>query len=109
MECGKDQFELIQEQMVTTLESVDHGKMMSCPAITFKGKVFAFYYKDMMVFKLGKEFPIEDYGVEDYGYLSPFKNKPPMKAWYEVKETDIDKWKTLAELAYGQMKDLIKT
>jgi len=48
MGCGKVQFELIQEQMVATLESVDRGKMMSCPAITFKGKVFAFYYKDLI-------------------------------------------------------------
>ena len=81
------------------------GKMMSSPGIQKKGKVFAFFWKDKMVFKLGKDFDISDkFGIMDFEYLNPFKNKPPMKGWYVVNENHIRHWKALADVASDQMK-----
>ncbi len=80
------------------------GKMMSSPGIQKKGKVFAFLWKDKMVFRLGKNFNISDkFGIMDFEYLNPFKNKPPMTGWYVVNENYIKQWHDLAREALSQM------
>ena len=80
--------------------------MMREPALTCNGKVFAFYYADMkaMCFKLGKGFLIEEYGVEDVKFLSPFKNRPPMYAWYIVDNIYIEAWEELTQVALDIMR-----
>lgn len=87
---------------------VKAGKMMSSPGITYKSKVFAFFYKDKMVFKLGKEFEPKDHKISKYSYLSPFKNKAPMKAWFEIPFSEKKHWPTLTELALEYIKKEIK-
>lgn len=44
----KDCFDHIRMQLIE-LEKCWPGKMMSCEGITYKTKVFDFYYKDSMV------------------------------------------------------------
>lgn len=76
---------------------------MSSEAIRYKDKVFAFFHRDMMTFKLGYDFDPLDMGIEVWHPLSPFKTKPPLKGWYMVPEQYISKWPQLAELALMKM------
>ncbi len=92
-------FEAIKTDLIAQHQLVADGKMMSSPAITYKGKVFAFYHQDEMVFKLGKDFDPASHGLQDYSLLNPFKNKPPMAAWFCIPLNEQDKWAVLAEAA----------
>ena len=103
MEKEEILFTQIVESLSAKYEHVEAGKMMSSPGIKFRNKVFAFYYQDQMCFKLGKGFDIESLGIHDYSFLSPFKNKPPMKGWFNVPFAYQDQWKSLAEIALEKM------
>ncbi|MCB0661293.1 MAG: hypothetical protein KDC24_01030 [Saprospiraceae bacterium] len=84
-------------------EQVAPGKMMSSPALQYKGKVFAFFYQDKMCFKLGKSFQPEDSGINEWQHLSPFKNKPPMTAWFVIDPVHSDQWENLSQMALEAM------
>ncbi len=84
-------------------DGVAPGKMMSAPAMKYRGKVFAFFYKEEMTFKLGKDFDADAYGISNWTYLSPFKNKPPMKAWITVSATQSNLWEALTQKALDQI------
>ena len=92
-------FNTIASQFIEKHDTVAMGKMMSSPAITYKGKVFAFYHKDMMTFKLGEAFEPESLGITEYQHLAPFKKKPPMRAWFSIPYSQHDDWQALAEQA----------
>ena len=95
-------FYSILEKMKTS--DISEGNMMRAPGITYKGKVFAFYYENAMCFKLGKSFDPESEGITNYTHLSPFKNKPAMKAWFIVGDIYKEKWELLAGLALQNIK-----
>ena len=99
-------YEPLFDSFIAEHEDVEPGVMMREPALKCKGKVFAFYYadKDSMCFKLGKGFLIKEYGVEKFDFLSPFKNKPPMYAWYMVGPEYADAWEELTFVALEQMR-----
>lgn len=46
-------FYAIAEKLSGKNKDVILGKMMSSPGIKYKNKIFAFYYHNQMVFKLG--------------------------------------------------------
>ncbi len=96
-------FDAIVEEF-TRKEDVLPGKMMSASALKAKGKVFAFFHNDEMTFKLGKDFDPEAYGLQHWSYLSPFKNKPPMKAWYTIPFVHHQSWDTLTRLALDKLR-----
>lgn len=83
---------------------VAKGKMMSAPALQYQKKVFVFFHEEQMTFKLGKDFDPAAYGIEQFTYLSPFKNKPPMKAWFVLPYSEAEKWDDLTALALAQLK-----
>ncbi|MEO7911966.1 MAG: hypothetical protein ABIV47_20165 [Roseiflexaceae bacterium] len=84
METMAVQFQTITEKHATESQSVTIGKMMSSPGIRYNNKVFAFYYRKAMVFRLGWEFDPKTMGIHDYQLLSPFKMKPPLVDWFEI-------------------------
>ena len=104
MEESQVLFNTIIDKLVRKHALVVAGKMMSSPGIKYRNKVFAFYHGDQMVFRLGKDFNPEKEGIPQFSYLSPFKNKPPMKGWIEVPFIYRQKWFYLAELAQEKMK-----
>jgi len=71
-------FRSIVEALAKENSGVTFGKMMSSPGIKYRDKVFAFYPKNIMVFKLGRNFKPEVFGIQHYGLLAPFKTRPPM-------------------------------
>lgn len=95
-------YEYISDKLCKN-KGVAPGKMMSSTAIQCKGKVFSFYHKNKMTFKLGKDFDPDAYGLHGWAYLSPFKNKPPMTGWIVVPFEEKEHWEALADLALGKM------
>ncbi|MBU0558582.1 MAG: hypothetical protein KJ799_15435 [Bacteroidetes bacterium] len=100
--------EILFNKIADTLTASDFdivlGKMMSSPGLQYKKKVFAFYYKEMMVFKLGKDYNPGKNGIDDYSLLSPFKNKAPLVGCFEIPEKYSSKWNSLAIIALNKMK-----
>lgn len=97
-------FEAILHKFESRHDGVAEGKMMSAPALKYKGKVFAFYHDNQMGFKLGKEFDPSEADISEWSWLSPFKNKPPMKAWFMIPFSESDKWEELTMRALNFMK-----
>lgn len=63
---------------------VEQGNMMSSPALTHRGKVFAFHSKKgNMVFKLEHSGNLPDIDIP-VAEFNPFKKKGPLRGWYEV-------------------------
>jgi hypothetical protein len=100
---AEQRFHVIAAQLVSENSSVTTGKMMSSPGIQYQGKNFAFFYNDQMVFKLGREFQPESWGIQQYSLLSPFKTKPPMVDWFEIGAADAHRWEELARYALMQI------
>lgn len=79
------------------------GRMMSAPGITSNGKVFAFYWKKEMIFRLGKDFDAAAFGLKEWHLLSPFKRRPPMAGWFCVPYSESRYWETLARRALASL------
>lgn len=83
---------------------INIGKMMSSEAITYRGKVFAFFSrKKKMVFKLGKDFDPDEYGL-DITVFNPFTKRQPLYSWFEVPFSEKEQWEPLAQKALNQLK-----
>jgi hypothetical protein len=78
--------------------------MMTAPGLKYKGKVFAFYHKGKMGFKLGPKMDPGEFGLKNWEHLSPFKTKPPFKNWFIIDEEYHMFWKALALAAMEQMR-----
>ncbi len=100
---ARSEFDRITK-LLSSQEGVAPGKMMSSDAIRYNKKVFTFFYKDMMTFKLGADFDPTELYIEEWYPLSPFKTKPPLKGWFMVPEKYMDKWPQLAEMALLKMR-----
>ena len=83
------------------------GSMMSSPGIKYKNKVIAFYHKDEMVFRVGKEADLVKLGIPKPKFLRPFKSKPPMTGWICVGFSERSKWDTISRFALSVMKSEI--
>lgn len=92
-------YQQICESLIDLHADVSAGKMMSSPAITCNGKVFAFLSrKYRMVFKLGKTFdPYSQHFV--IKPFNPFVKKGPLPGWFEVPFSDASRWEPLAKEA----------
>jgi len=106
MKKEKALFDQIIKNVVLKYPDTCEGKMMSSPGIKYKDKVFAFYYKKEMVFRLGEEFSPLAYCIKNPRLLNPFKNKPPLKAWFIIDYSQNDRWEELSLLAYDFVKTL---
>ena len=99
-------FNQIAEKFTSQDNAVILGKMMSAPGLKVNDKVFAFYGKGGMGFRLGGNFDTEKFGITTAKPLSPFKTKPPLKGWYIIEETESNLWETLTEMALEYTKIL---
>ena len=108
MEKEEMRFRAICEKLSSAHAGVAPGKMMASSAICYEKKVFAFYYKQEMIFKLGKDFDPTTANIQQFTFLNPFKNKPPMTAWFCIKAEEEEKWETLAILALEKAKTATK-
>ena len=98
-------FAHLADRLVAEERGVEHGRMMSHPAVTFGGKVFAFLgSRNDLVFKLGEDFDPASADLTDTAPLAPFKTKPPLKGWLRVGASHADRWDGLARLALRKMR-----
>ena len=97
-------FSEIANALMKNDNEVKLGKMMSSPGIQYRGKNFAFIHNEEMTFKLGKDFNATANGIHEVRYLSPFKTKPPLKAWFVIANNQSHLWPGLAELALDYIK-----
>ena len=92
--------ETIYLNIVTQLTAQDPdvtpGKMMSSPGLKCRDKVFAFFHKDSMGFRMGPAFDPAASGLKSIHPLSPFKTKAPLKGWYVVDKEESERWEALA-------------
>ena len=97
-------FNEIRNQFCLKDSKISAGKMMNSEAITYDGKVFAFFSrKKKMVFKLGKEFDPNQFGRE-ICVFNPFKNRPPLNGWFEIPYTEKEHWIPFTEKALTYLK-----
>ena len=96
-------FNSIIEKLSGEYEDVSRGKMMSSPAITCKNKVFAFYHREEMIFRLGRDFDPQEFQIKKVKVLSPFKTKPPLLDWFHIAFSGPEKWEELARYALARM------
>lgn len=101
-------FTTLTEKFVAQDKSIVLGKMMSSPGLKVNDKVFAFYHKGEMGFRLGGDFDLKKFGVTTAKPLSPFKTKPPLKGWYIIEETESNLWEPLTEMALQYTRTLKK-
>jgi len=98
-EPGMEIYLEICRNICAKTEGVTEGKMMSSPGLKYNNKVFAFYHKGTMGFRMGPLFNPEKFGLKYAKPLSPFKTKPPLKGWYVIESEESNLWKDLAEMA----------
>lgn len=104
MEKEESLFMAIGDKLAKKFDGVAFGRMMSSPGLQYKKKIFAFYYNQEMTFRLGKGFELKPFGIDKYSLLSPFKNKPPLAAWFNISYENREQWEKLAELALDKLK-----
>ena len=93
-------FNTIANKFESRYKHVARGPMMSAPGIRYKTKNFAFFHKNEMTFKLGKKFNTKANGIKNVRHLSPFKTKPPLKAWYIISSDQKEIWEELTQVAF---------
>lgn len=93
----KDEFERIAKNMCDKYDVCSKGNMMRSPAIKWGKSVIAFYHNETMTFKFGSETEYFKHKYPGSDYLSPFKNKPPMKSWLGIPDTYLDDWAGLMQ------------
>ena len=97
-------FNTLRDQFCEKDSFIKPGKMMSSEAITYDGKVFAFFSrKKKMVFKLGKDFQPDTVGRE-VAVFNPFKNRAPLNGWFEIPYTEKELWRPMATKALQLIK-----
>jgi hypothetical protein len=104
MDSSAQALEAIAAALAAESAEISTGKMMSSPGIRYKDKVFAFAYRDAMVFRLGRGFDPATLGVREYRLLAPFKTKPPLLDWFEVGPAHRQQWEELARVALERMR-----
>ena len=108
MEAERDFYIETVQKILLKHKGTYEGKMMSSPGVKYNNKVFVFYLKKEMIFRLGDEFSPLAYNIKNPRLLDPFKNKPPLKGWFIVDFNQKDRWEELSELAYEFVKTLKK-
>ncbi len=100
---ASEKWQFLADTLVNSEADVDYGKMMSAPAITHRGKVFAFYSAKGGIIgmgcRLGRDYDFATLDDLDWQHLAPFKTKPPMKDWIVCGLKDVEKWPELATTA----------
>jgi hypothetical protein len=106
MHQPEKQFNSIVSKITSLDQDVNLGKMMSSPGLKYKDKVFAFYHKETMGFRLGPDFNPDKIGLKNAKPLSPFKKKPPLKGWFIIEQYESDTREMLAEMSLEYTKTL---
>ncbi|MBI4674250.1 MAG: hypothetical protein HY741_21620 [Chloroflexi bacterium] len=92
-------FEKIVREISSDAGGVSSAKMMGMPCLKVKGKMFAGYWRDAMVFKLNGDAHKKALGLADAHLFDPSEMNRPMKEWVVVPYTHKAKWRAFAQNA----------
>lgn len=91
----------LRDRMLAMNPDVDQGCMMSADALTYKGKVFAFFStkggRVGLGCRIGRDTDLSQFNLSDWQHLAPFRSKPPMKDWIVIGSGNRERWGALAE------------
>jgi hypothetical protein len=91
----------LRDRMLTMHPDIDQGRMMSADALTYKGKVFAFFStkggREGLGCRVGRATDLSQFNLTDWQHLAPFKSKPPMKDWIVIGPGNKELWGVLAD------------
>ncbi|MDX1479621.1 MAG: hypothetical protein R3301_18040 [Saprospiraceae bacterium] len=95
-------------QLIHNLEQdythLTRTRMLSSPAIEYKGRVFAFCQRGQMVIKLGSDEQLIGLGVRATPGYQPFMNQVVLSQWREVPFYYREDWREIAEMALNAVK-----
>ncbi len=103
MEEPEKKFYQILKSLSRSEKEVSLGKMMSAPGIVYDKRVFAFYWKEQMGFRAGREFDPDTLSIKKWENLNPYKNKPPMLDWFILPFSESPSWSKLARISLKRM------
>ena len=92
----KETFDAILKKLATHYESVTNSKMFGMPSGKIKGKAFAGYFHDEMVFKLYGKSHTRALALAGSHLFDPGEMGRPMKQWVQVPFAHADQWEDLA-------------
>lgn len=78
-------------------------RMLSSPAIEYKGRVFAFCQRDRLVIKLDNSEQLAGIGIRATTEYQPFTNRMTFSHWREVPFYYHADWQEIAEMALSAM------
>ena len=81
------------------VKNAEQSQMFGKPCFKIKGKAFACFFQDSMVFKLGGKDHIEAMDLNDSKLFDPSGTGRPMKEWVQVASEHEDQWGHLAKKA----------
>lgn len=100
-------FYLVLSHLESRHTDLARGKMLSSPAIEYKGRAFAFCHRDTMIIKYRDADELVNKGIRATQEYRPFQNMMSFSEWREVPFYYQDDWPELAEMALGALKDEI--
>lgn len=93
----------LRDRFLNTQDNVQRCQMMSTNAVTFCGKVFAFYTTKGGRIGLGshagRETDLSQFNLRNWQIVAPFKCKPPMKDWIVIGSGDLPLGQKLSNIA----------
>ena len=84
-------------------------RMLSSPAIEYKGRVFAFCQNGQMIIKFGDSERLAGIGIRATSQYQPFSNRVSFAQWREVPYYYHEDWHTIAEMALHAVKAEVDT
>lgn len=92
-------FETIAKEVVSEGSGIAQGKMMGMPCLKVRGKMFAGYWRDAMVFKLAGENHKKAMALSGAHLFDPSEMNRPMKEWVVVPYAHKSKWRAFTQNA----------
>jgi len=103
MDAPEKKYYQILKLLSKSEKKVGLGKMMSAPGIVYENRVFAFYWREQMGLRAGREFDPSTLKIKKWENLNPYKNKPPMVDWFILPFEESAHWGKLAKVALKRM------
>lgn len=100
-------FYTVISQLESRYPHLARGKMLSAPALEYKGRAFAFCHRDNMIIKYRDTEMLNSKGIRATQEYRPFRNQVSFSEWREVPFYYQADWTELAEMALGALKDEI--
>ena len=92
----------------TSLRGVEVSQMFGKPALKVKGKAFACFFENEMVFKLTGEDHARAIQLSDAKLFDPSGSGRAMKEWVQVPFKHSKQWNPLALAAFDYVKKSVK-